>query len=204
MKLWQWRKCWLPTFLCRFGVLREQHSEQGRNFEPWLVQDLQRLGVSKTPTTPLHSQSDCMVELWIKAMEKDLRKLSHHTRGNGAQDYPSSSLPTWHDTTILRPANLVFGSELRLPCDLLFGTPPDKDIPTLDHAENLVDHLHDIHNYGRQHLKLDSDRIKTRYNRPANYAGYIEDDDMRLFGPTSNKVKSAKLHSQWEGPYRAV
>jgi hypothetical protein len=31
-----------------------------------------------------------------------------------------------HDTMSLTPANLVFGRELYLPCDLLFGTPPDK------------------------------------------------------------------------------
>jgi hypothetical protein len=40
----------------------------------------------------------------------------------------------------------VFGRELRLPSDLLFGTPPDKELPTIDHAADLVDRLHDIHN----------------------------------------------------------
>jgi hypothetical protein len=39
----------------------------------------------------------------------------------------------------LTPANLVFGRELRLPSDLLFGTPPDKELPTIDHAADLVD-----------------------------------------------------------------
>jgi hypothetical protein len=29
-----------------------------------------------------------------------------------------------HDTTGLTPANLVFGRELHLSCDLLFGAPP--------------------------------------------------------------------------------
>jgi hypothetical protein len=33
--------------------------------------------------------------------------------------------------------------------------------PTSGHAANLVDHLHDIHNYARQHLKLASDRMRT-------------------------------------------
>jgi hypothetical protein len=34
--------------------------------------------------------------------------------------------------------------------------------------EHLEDHLHDIHNYVRQHLKLASDWMKTRYDKLAN------------------------------------
>jgi hypothetical protein len=59
------------------------------------------------------------------------------------------------------PVNLVFGRDLQLPCNELFGAPPDKEQLTIDHAANLVDHLHSIHNYGRQHLLLASDRMKT-------------------------------------------
>jgi hypothetical protein len=49
-------------------------------------------------------------------------KSSHRTRAIGTQDYPSSSLLTGHPLTALR-ASLVFGRELRPPCDLLFGAP---------------------------------------------------------------------------------
>jgi hypothetical protein len=56
-----------------------------------------------------------------------------------------------HDTTGLIPASLVFGRELWLQCDLLSGATPtlEKERPTIDHAADLVDNLHDIHNYAR-------------------------------------------------------
>jgi hypothetical protein len=119
----------VTNFFCRFGVPRELHSDQGRNFESRLMQEvLQRLGVRKTRTTPLHPQSDGMVERYIKTVEEHLRKVvaSHH------RDW-DARLPVFllayrastHDTTRLTPANLVFGRELRLPGDLLFGAPPD-------------------------------------------------------------------------------
>jgi hypothetical protein len=37
---------------------------------------------------------------------------------------------------------------------MLFGASPEKEQPTIDHAANLVDHLHNIHNYAHQQLKL--------------------------------------------------
>jgi hypothetical protein len=60
-------------FFCRLGVPREFHSDQGRNFESRLMQEvLQRLGVSKTHTTPLPPQWNCMVERYMKTVEEHL------------------------------------------------------------------------------------------------------------------------------------
>jgi hypothetical protein len=45
----------LVTNFCRFDIPQELHSDEGRNFESCLLQEiLQRLGVSKTRTSPLH------------------------------------------------------------------------------------------------------------------------------------------------------
>ena len=46
-------------FFCRFGVPMEVHSDQGRNIKSRRMQEvLEWLGVMKTRTIPLHSQSD--------------------------------------------------------------------------------------------------------------------------------------------------
>jgi hypothetical protein len=130
--------------------------------------------VSKTRITPLRPQSDGMVERYIKTVEEQLRKIVASNQRDWDKRLPHFLLtyraPT-HDTTGSTPARLVFGRELRLPCDLLFGAPPGKERPTTDHAADSVDHLHDIHNYACQHLKLASDRMKTRYDKLANSAG---------------------------------
>jgi hypothetical protein len=57
----------------------------------------------------------------------------------------------------LTPSNLVFGRELRLPLRPLFVAPLDKEGPTIHHMAILLDRLHDIHIYPRQHLKLAND-----------------------------------------------
>jgi hypothetical protein len=62
-------------------------------------------------------------------------------------------------------AGPLFRRALPLPWDPLFEAPCDNERPTMDYGANLVDHLHDIHNYAQQHFKLGSDKMKTRYDR---------------------------------------
>jgi hypothetical protein len=129
----------VTNFFCHFGIPRELHSDQGRNFESHLQQEiLQWLGVSKTRTTPLHQQSDGMVERYIKTIEEHLRKVVASHQRDWDETLPLFLLAyraSTHDTTSLTPASLVFGRELRLPCDLLFGAPPDRERPTTDAAD---------------------------------------------------------------------
>ncbi|PNF18926.1 hypothetical protein B7P43_G15981 [Cryptotermes secundus] len=111
----------VANFFCRFGIPRELHSDQGRNFESHLLKEvLQHLGVSKTRTTPLHPQSDGMVERYVKTIEEHLRKVVTSHQRDWDERLPLFLLAyraSSHDTTGLTPVGLVFGRELRLPCN---------------------------------------------------------------------------------------
>ena len=49
----------VSEFICRFGVPRQLHSDQGTNFESKVFAEVCRLlDIEKTRTTPLHPQSD--------------------------------------------------------------------------------------------------------------------------------------------------
>ena len=198
----------VTNLFCRFGVPRQLHSDQGRNFESRLMQEvLERLGISKTRTTPLHPQSDGMVERYIKTIEEHLRKVVSAHQRDWDERLPIFLLSyraSTHETTGLTPANMLFGRELRLPCDLLFGAPPDKAEPINEYAANLVEKLHDTHRFGRQHMKVASDRMKARYDQLANSAGFQEGDRVWLYRPTRTKGKSPKLQRSWEGPYNII
>jgi hypothetical protein len=56
----------------------------------------------------------------------------------------------------------------------LFGAPPDKDLPTTYYAADLVERLHDIHHYARQHPMVAIEHMMSRYDRLANPAGFQE------------------------------
>jgi hypothetical protein len=136
---------------------------------------LERLGISKTRTIPLHPQSDGMVERYVKTVDELLRKVVSTHQRDWDERLPIFLLAyhaSTHKTTGMTPANMVFGRELHLPCDLLFGAPPDKEQSTTDYAAELVERLYNIHHYARRHLKVASDHMKTCYDRLANSAGF--------------------------------
>ena len=60
----------VEEFVARMGVPRQIHSDQGRNFEAAVFQEMcALLGIEKTRTTPLHPQSDGMVERYNRTLE---------------------------------------------------------------------------------------------------------------------------------------
>ena len=71
---------------------------------------LERLRDSKTKTTPLHSQSDGMVERYVKTMEEHLRKVvsAHHRKWDQRLPILLSYRASTHQTTGLTPANMLF------------------------------------------------------------------------------------------------
>jgi hypothetical protein len=135
-------------------------------------------------TTPLHPQWDGMVKRCIRTVDEHLRIAP---KGLGRKITHHPPLLTGHLLTTLW-ALLRF----RLPCDMLFGAPPDKERPTIDHMANLVDRLHDIYSYASQNLKLASDRIKTRYDRLTNCAGYREGNKIWLYRSTPHEREIAQ------------
>jgi transposase InsO family protein len=93
----------VTTFFCHFGVPRELHSDQGRNFKSHLLQEvLQRLVVSKTRTIPLHQQSDGMVERLIKTVKEHLRKVVTSYQRDWDVRLPIFLLAYRHRLTTLR------------------------------------------------------------------------------------------------------
>jgi hypothetical protein len=159
---------------------------------------LQRLGVGKTRTTPLHPQSDGVAERYVKTIEEHLWKVVSTHQRDWDERLPIFLLAyhaSTHDTSGMTPANMVFGRELRLPCDLLFGVLPDKEQSTTDYVADLVERLHYTNNYARRHLRVASDRMMVRYDRLANSAGFQKGDRVWLYHTTRTRGRLPKLQA---------
>jgi hypothetical protein len=127
---------------------------------------------SKTSGLYIHSRT-----AWCSAMWRRWsiwRRWFRCTRGIGSRGYQSSCWPIDHRPTRPQVRRLLpwcSGGNFACPVTL-FGARPDREQSQTDYAADLVERLHDIHLYARQHLKVSSDRMKARYDRLANSAGF--------------------------------
>ncbi|GFU59506.1 retrovirus-related Pol polyprotein from transposon 412 [Trichonephila clavipes] len=95
----------------------------------------------------------------------------------------------------------AFGRDLRLPCDLLFGRPPDTPSSPEEYVQNLQARFEDVHNLARERINLRTEKMKTRYDTKATGHQFKEGDKVWFYNPTRRKGLSPKLQSHWDGPY---
>ncbi|CAI5638952.1 unnamed protein product [Oreochromis niloticus] len=191
----------------RFGVPEELHSDQGRNFESQVLGEVcRRLGVRKTRTTPLHPQSDGLVERFNRTLATQLAILTSQHQRDWDQHLP---LVLWAYRTAVQessqctPAALMFGRELRTPVDLVFGAPPEPEIaggPEMDYFRRLRERLHTVHQLARRTLEGAGARQKRAYDTRAHGPMLGAGDRVWVFCPQRKRGLTPKLMSHWQGP----
>ncbi|GFY01534.1 retrovirus-related Pol polyprotein from transposon 412 [Trichonephila clavipes] len=105
-------------WISRYGVPLQLHSDQGRNFVSAVLKGVcELLGIDKTKTTPLHPQSDGMVERFNRTILNNLSLMVSKNQQDWDQKVPlSASVPQRRsrDYRIFTIPD-AFGRDLRLP-----------------------------------------------------------------------------------------
>lgn len=169
-----------------------------------MAEILKKLGVKKTRTTPLHPQSDGMVERLNRTL---LRYLSANV------DWDQRDWDAWiplfllsyrsaiHETTGCSPAAMLMGRDLRLPTDLKKGPASSPGFSQTGYGSYLQEKLEQVHSFARNRVKMVSDRMKARYDLRARDLRFESGDLVWLFQPRREKRRCPKLQSNWKGPY---
>ncbi|GFV17973.1 retrovirus-related Pol polyprotein from transposon 412 [Trichonephila clavipes] len=128
-------------WISRYGVPLQLHSDQGRNFVSAVLKgSVNYSGIDKTKTTPLHPQSDGMVERFNRTILNNLSLMVSKNQQDWDQKVLSFCYRTAAPFTRLPDIHhprCFFGRDLRLPCDLLFGRPPDTPSSPEEYVQNL-------------------------------------------------------------------
>jgi len=156
------------------------------------------LDIEKTQTTPLHPQSDGMVERLNRTLEAMLSKFVQENQGNWDTLLPLLAMAyrsAIHESTGYTPSKLMFGRDVRFsPIPV---TPPD----STDFAWNLREQVNKIHQLARDHLDIASRRQKRLYDQRSQANSYGKGEKVWLNNPQSKKGRSPKLQTPWEGPW---
>ncbi|GFW48863.1 retrovirus-related Pol polyprotein from transposon 412 [Trichonephila clavipes] len=184
-------------WISRYGVPLQLHSDQGRNFVSAVLKGVcELLGIDKTKTTPLHPQSDGMVERFNRTILNNLSLMVSKNQQDWDQKVPLFLLAyrsAVHETTGYSPSQMLFGRDLRLP--------PDTPSSPEEYVQNLQARFEDVHNLARERINLRTEKMKTRYDTKATGHQFKEGDKVWFYNPTRRKGLSPKLQSHWDGPY---
>ena len=118
--------------VCCFGMPIVIHSDQGREFENKIMQELCILcGSHKTRTTPYHPESDGMVERFNRTLLMMLAMFAGKNWEDWGDLLPAVMMAyrsSVHESTGFNPYRLMFGEECTLPMDI--GLPKQQsDLP---------------------------------------------------------------------------
>jgi hypothetical protein len=110
---------------------------------------------------------------------------------------------TPHESSKLTPNMMMFGHEINLPIDLMFGIPNPESFlegPN-EYVEDLRSRLETAYEFARCELKKSALRQKNYYDSKVTQYTYTKDEKVWLYQPHRKIGLSPKLQRLWHGPY---
>ncbi len=200
-------KVLVDEVLCRYGVPQTIHSDQGRQFESNLFQEMCKLfDIEKTRTTPYHPQSDGMVERFNRTLATMLTAYVSTNQRDWDDQLPYVMMAyrsSEHETTGMSPNMLMLGREVSTPLDLMFELPQlIKPIPNNQWVWELRDRIETAHNTVRKSTQQAMHRQKRIHDLRCSYETFEAGDQVFVYFPVRKIGTSAKLTPFWRGPYQ--
>ena len=192
-------------FFSRFGLARQLHSDQGKNFEAALVKELCKLtGIHKTRTTPFHPRSDGLTERANRTILQMLRATTQehpHDWPNRLPALLATYRMTVHSVTGVTPNFAMLGREVLFPCTLIAAPPTDSKVST-GYAGVFRDTLREAHKRVREALRRNARTEKTYFDRRVKPINLSVGQRVWLYWPRPLvRQRKRKLTNLWTGPW---
>ena len=197
----------VEEWVCRYGPPRFLHSDQGRQFESEVFQEMCRLlGLTKTRTTALHPEGNGQVERFNRTLGALLAIYVDEHRRNWDDHLPyilAAYRATRHSATKLTPNMLLFGRENALPLHIVMGDPHwQEEVPDpTTYVDELRDRLNLAYALARENLGKSAAIQKHYYDHRAKAVQLQEGQPVWLHNPVRKKGVSPKLTAPWVKGY---
>ena len=192
---------WTHVFQ-HYGFPSRLHSDQGRDFESRVIQELcNLLEIKKSRTTPYHPQGNGQVERFNQTLLKMLGTLENEKKEHW-REYVAPLVHAYNctrnDATGMSPYFLMFGREARLPIDLKLGVAPDTESATSHrrYAQKLRDRLKQAHKLASDMAEKRAAANKARYDGKVRECTILPGD--RVLVKNTRLRGKHKLADRWE------
>ena len=191
------------NFICHYGFPEQFISDQGRNFESDLIQELCKIaGVKKLHTTLYHPQSNGQCERFNSTLCNMLGTLSDEEKSDwkshlGCMTHAYNC--TKHASTTYSPYYLMFGRHPRLPIDVAFGLhkPNCSDNCSKSrYIQKLRRRLNYAHKRASKYSSEQAQKYKTSYDKSVK-GPQLQVNDLVLVKIVAHKARH-KIQDKWE------
>ena len=191
------------NFICHYGFPEQFISDQGRNFESDLIQELCKIaGVKKLHTTPYHPQSNGQCERFNSTLCNMLGTLSDEEKSDwkshlGCMTHAYNC--TKHVSTTYSPHYLMFGRHPRLPIDVEIGLhkPNCSDNCSKSrYIQKLRRRLNYAHKKAGKYSSEQAQKYKTSYDKSVK-GPQLQVNDLVLVKIVAHKARH-KIQDKWE------
>ena len=193
------------NFFSRFGLPRQLHSYQGKNFESKLFSELCNItGIDKSRTTPFHPRSD--------GMNRTLLQMLRTTASDHANNWPaylpsiiSAYRMTVHSITGMTPNFAMLGREVLMPATLTAQPPDEPNSPTVPYVVSFRQTLRNAHNQIRQTTNSVAKVQKTYFDKHIRGSAFAVHQLVWLYWPRPPiRQQKKKLQRLWTGPWQII
>ena len=108
------------------------------------------------------------------------------------------------ESTKFTPFRLMFGREIQLPVDVIFGGGPVPGENYLEYVSHLRTRLEHAYQTNREWNIQAQKHHKQCYDHKVSGGRYTVGDKVWLYSPAFPRHHAAKFHQPWKGPYRIV
>ena len=106
-----------------------------------------------------------------------------------------------HDTIGYTPSMLVYGRDITMPVDLVWGCPDEQPVKYCKYVADLRDPLESVHEFARSQTQLTHARAKRHCDLPADHSRFDVGDAVWMHNLQRKKGTCPKLPKQLDGPY---
>ncbi|MCG8112562.1 MAG: DDE-type integrase/transposase/recombinase [Candidatus Thiodiazotropha taylori] len=198
-------RCLVKEVVSRFGVPTYIHSDQGRQFESAVYQEVcALLDIKKTRTTPYHPQSDGMVERFNRTLERLLSAFVNAEHSDWDERLPYVLMAyrsSVNETTGYTPNMMMLGREVTVPLDIQFANALDTKAIHSEFVQNLQETMEQAHEFAREHIGTEMGRQKRNHDSKLSWEKFSVGDEVYVYFPRGQPGRSPKFRSDWYGPF---
>jgi len=197
-------KAAIDVFFSRFGYPFQLFSDQGRNFESRLFEEVcKALQIHKTRTTPYRPSANGQVERFNRTLMDAVRCFLGKSQDKWdlhVQQIAGALRASVNRSTGYTPNMLMLGREVNIPAQLMFPNVQTSYPEYGEFVKDLTEGLKKSHESARKKLKTTTRRMKRDYDLRILLRPYEQGDVVYLLDSAVAKGKSRKLCSPWKGP----